>query len=446
VDQEKKKQLIIKICCIIAAVVLRIYVSNVENPIITYNIKRVPVEILNKENLKYSGLLLMEDNGYTVDLTIKGATSQVKKLTKDDFKVMVNLESLALKKGVNKILVSVEDYPNGVNVIQNQQMLISVHLDAYIEEEFKVSVSLEGNPKQGYYAHKTNISPDTIMVSGGEKEISLINKIVAEVKLEGANSDVDTEVRLKAVDSTGAELKKVVLYPDEIKVNIPVDKTKSVPIKVNSIGKLDENLHIKSVSSNIQEIKISGAEKELELIEYIETEKLDLQTIKDNENILLKIIIPKEITVIDGTEYVEVRVEVEEISNKDITRLITVSNLDEQFNTKIQYSTINLKIRGTESAMRELDYDNIKCIVDLQGLKEGIHIVPIYIEKPENIEIIQTDIESVKVELGKKEEPSDTANEKDAGGDNKDKDSDTIESNSDNIDEKVKEETEEKPQ
>lgn len=115
-DQEKKKQLIIKICCIIAAVVLRFYVSNVENPIITYNIKKVPVEILNEQKLKYNGLILMEENGYTVDLAIRGATSQVKKLTKDDFKVIADLDSLALKKGVNKILVSVEDYPNGVNV------------------------------------------------------------------------------------------------------------------------------------------------------------------------------------------------------------------------------------------------------------------------------------------------------------------------------------------
>ncbi len=434
-DQEKKKQLIIKICCIIAAVVLRIYVSNVENPIITYNIKRVPVQILNGEKLKYSGLILMEDNGYTVDLTIKGATSQVKKLTKDNFKVMVDLDSLALKKGVNKILVSVEEYPNGVNVIQNQQMLISINLDSYIEKQFKVSVSLEGNPKQGYYAHKTNISPDSIMVSGGEKEISLINKIVAEVKLEGAYSDVDTQAVLKAVDSTGAKLEKVTLYPDKIKINIPVDKTKLVPIKVNSKGEIGENLYLKSISSNIQEIKISGAEKDLELIEYIETENIDLQAIKDNENIMLKIVVPEGITLIDKTEYVQVKIEIEQIINKDITRLITVLNLHEQFEAKIQYSTINLRLRGTESSMKELDYNNIKCVVDLQGLKEGIHIVPILIEKPENIEVVQSDIESVKIEMEKKEESSDTAK----GKTDEENTTEKTDPNTDSVDEKVKE-------
>nr|WP_276575960.1 CdaR family protein [Oceanirhabdus seepicola] len=323
-------------------------------------------------------------------------------------------------------------------------MLISIHLDAYIEKEFKVSVSLEGDPKQGYYAHETNISPDSIVVSGGEKEISLINKIVAEVKFEGADSDVDTEVAVKAVDSTGSELEKVTLYPDKIKVNIPVDKTKLVPIKVISMGELDANLHLKSISSNIQEIKISGAENALELIEYIETEKVDLQAIKNNENILLKIVVPKGIVVIDGTDYVEVKVEIEEIINKDITRLITVSNLDEQFNTKIQYSTVNLKIRGIESAIKELDYDNIKCIVDLQGLKEGIHIVPISIEKPEKIEIVESDIDSVKIELEKKEEPSDIADENDVENDNQENNSeedatDTINSNTDSVDEKTEE-------
>ncbi|WBW98053.1 CdaR family protein [Oceanirhabdus sp. W0125-5] len=434
-DQEKKKQLIIKICCIIAAIVLRVYVSNVENPIITYNIKRVPVEILNEDKLKYSGLILVDENGYTVDLTIKGPTSQVKKLTKDDFKVMVDLDSLALKKGENKILVTVEDYPNGVNVIQNQQMLIPIHLDAYIEKEFKVSVSLKGNPKQGYYAHKTNKSPDSIVVSGAEKEISLIKMIVAEVQLEGADKDVNTEATVKAVDSTGAEIKKVGLYPDKIKVNIPVDKTKLVPIKVNTFGELEKNLHLKSISSNIQEIKISGNEKELELIEFIETEKIDLQSIKDNENISLKIVVPEGITVIDGTEYVEIKIEIEKIVDKDITRLITISNLDDQFNTQIQYRTINLKIRGIESVIKELDYDKIKCIVDLEGLKEGIHIVPIYIEKPENIEIVQSDIESVKIELEKKEELNDAANENDAESNNEENEVDTINTENNSSDE-----------
>lgn len=410
-DREKKKQLIIKICCVVAAIGLRFYVSNVENPIIRYTVRNVPVNVMNEERLKNSGLILKKEEAYTVDLTVKGATNQVKKLTPKDFKVTADLESLALKNGKNRILVSVEDYPNGVNVIENQQMLITIDLDDYIDKEFRVNVTLKGAAKEGYYAHETSIIPEVIKIAGGEEQIQTINKVIAEIDLKEASNDINKEIELKIIDATGEKIEGLTLFPNKIKVRVPINKTKSVPIIINSKGELDGAFKLKSTQQNVKTVKVSGDEADLKILEGIETEPLELKDITESQVKKLSIKVPKGITVIDGTKEVEVKIEIENIIEKSIINLLRQENLEEGLESNLQYSNVNITIKGVESILNDIDYRNIECIVDMTGLKEGTHVVPVTIKVPENVEVISSDVETVKVDIIKKQEEEESTDD-----------------------------------
>ena len=50
-DKEGKQQYIIKICCVIAAFALWLFITSTENPVTAYKIKSIPVQLLNTDIL-----------------------------------------------------------------------------------------------------------------------------------------------------------------------------------------------------------------------------------------------------------------------------------------------------------------------------------------------------------------------------------------------------------
>lgn len=408
-DRENKKKLIIKVCCVIAAIVLRFYVSNVENPIIRYEIKNVPVIIRNDEKLIKSGLILKEDGeNNTVNLTIKGPTNQVKKLSRIDFKVTADLEALALKEGKNRILVTVEDYPDGVNVIENQQMLITIDLDKYIEREFRIEVSFKGTTKEGYYEHEAVLVPEVIKIAGGSETLDKIDKVIVEVDRDGASNDINKEVDVIINDASAEPIEGLNLYPSKIKVIVPINRKKSVPVEVKLTGNLPENLKLKSMQNDTPTVKVSGDEADLKILEKIETMPLDLSKITGSKAINIDLKVPKGITVIGETKTVRVRLEIERIIEKNIINVIKEENLEEGYEANLQINTMNITVKGIESIINKIDYRNIDCFVDLNTFKEGTHIANVQVKAPEGVEVIEQDIETVKVEIIKKEEVENT--------------------------------------
>ena len=53
-DKERKEQLIIKICCVIAAFALWLFITGTENPLTSYKIQNIPVKLLNTDVLTRS--------------------------------------------------------------------------------------------------------------------------------------------------------------------------------------------------------------------------------------------------------------------------------------------------------------------------------------------------------------------------------------------------------
>lgn len=78
----KNKSLVAKLICLLLSFGLWLYISNVENPVRTYELKGVPVELINKESISKSNLAIVGEESFTVDLTLEGATSEITKAKK----------------------------------------------------------------------------------------------------------------------------------------------------------------------------------------------------------------------------------------------------------------------------------------------------------------------------------------------------------------------------
>ena len=93
-DKERKEQLIIKICCVIAAFALWLFITGTENPLTSYKLQNVPVKLLNTDVLTRANLVLVPGQDLTTSLNIKGANTSILLAKKaEDFTVVADLSA-----------------------------------------------------------------------------------------------------------------------------------------------------------------------------------------------------------------------------------------------------------------------------------------------------------------------------------------------------------------
>lgn len=82
-----RKDTTIKILSILSAVLLWLYVLNIENPTDTKLISNIKVSKVNVNLLKEHGLTVKDDRDYYVSVTIEGKTRQIDRISRNDFEV-----------------------------------------------------------------------------------------------------------------------------------------------------------------------------------------------------------------------------------------------------------------------------------------------------------------------------------------------------------------------
>ena len=204
-----------------------------------------------------------------------------------------------------------------------------------------------------------------------------------------------------------------------------IEKTKQVPIKIQTKGQLNSKLKLKTIKLNSNQVVITGEPKQLESITQIETEPLDLSAVtSDNPYVKLKLIIPQGIKLVKGEEVIDAQVVFETDvaeAEKTINLKIETRNLDSSLVAKLENYNVTLKVSGNKEVIDKLTTSDIECFADLQGLKEGEHSIPVNITLPEGVNKVSQSVENVKVNIEKEtstSKPENGDNGNTNGGDN----------------------------
>ena len=173
----------------------------------------------------------------------------------------MDLSEFVLKNGENKIAVNIESVPNTVKIKNSNGLAITVNTEAYATKEVPV---------------KSLIIVFTALLSSPSA--------TTFVTLFTKDSAPDTTIVIP-VDEDDNEIKGVQLSQKWAEATIQINQGKTVPIKINTTGILGKGLKLKSISSTITEIGITGSEAVLNSINEIETETINLSEITDSTNI-----------------------------------------------------------------------------------------------------------------------------------------------------------------
>lgn len=368
-NKDKKERIIIPIICLLMSIGLWFYVSNVENTIRKYDLNKVPVELLNVDSLEKSKLALTPNQEFYVNLKLEGS-NEIYKVKRDDFKITVDISEYALKKGENRMSVNIVESPANITIKNNNNLNIVISLEEISEKTMEVVSEILVAEKSGYFVSPIEINPGEVKIIGAESLVNRVNSLVIRGEVNDATEDLVASYPIMAVDSAGKEVEGVELESKYADVVIKVSKGKSIPVKINTIGDLPLDLKLKSIEGSRKTSEIIGPKELLDQIVELQTESIDLSQIKDNEEINVGIIVPDGVNILQGEEFITVKVNVIKMISKELEIKFTVNGLDESLKITHEKNTIKVKVTAFEDQIEAITTDNIKAELNVESFKE----------------------------------------------------------------------------
>ena len=372
-----KQKIIVQVVSLFISIGLWLYVTNTENPIRTVEVSKVPVQLLNANDLSKQGMALVPNQSIYVDLKVEGYSQDVYKLNKDNFSIKIDLAEYALKLGDNSIPITIVDTPSNVTVKNTSNLVVTVKIEEIIEKDFKVESRIDVAAKANYYVAQPQINPETVTVSGPKSLVSQVKGVVVLGQEDNVFEDIVKNYEVVAIGDSGYTVEGVKLSTERVQVIIKVNPGKSVPIKVGTIGNAGYNINIASMELSQNYVEITGPQYILDSISEIYTEAIDLSRITKNSNMKVDLIFP------DGIEkasisYVTVSIEVEEAKESqenEVTREFeveyTTSGLASDFNMTASSDKVKIVLKGSKNKLDSINIENIVASIDLSSITEA---------------------------------------------------------------------------
>ena len=367
-----KQKVIVQLVCILLSLGLWIYVTNIENPIKSYELNNVPVEILNSDSLKDTGLALAPNQNFYLKLKVEGITQDLFSIDKSDFKITVDLSEFVLKKGENKIAVNIKEAPSTVKIKNSSGLTITVNTEEYSTKEVPVKSEINVISKSSYYVATPVFSPETVVVSGPESLVNKVTKVIAEGEESNAVKTIVKDYIISAVDDNGNEVTGVQLSQKWVEATIEINEGKTVPIKINTTGTLPNGLRLKSISSDTTEIGITGPEEILNNVSEIGTEVIDLSGIKDSTTVEVALGIPDGISIHNGESSIKVNISIDKAQTKEFTISYSIVGTPAEGLTIIPDSDkVTITVSGYADVLNSLTEANFAAELDVSEYTEA---------------------------------------------------------------------------
>lgn len=351
------------VLAIIIAIVLWGYVAIEVNPTSTQVIRNVPIQFSNEDRLIESGYAVLSCDIDTVSVTYTGQRTGTKKLTADDFKVVVDLKGMT--EGINTTTIRVSG-PDGINIDTSSLQKVNVTVEKYKE-------------------NVVNITPKVVNISEGDNEPYIVSMSKQEVTICGAESLVNSVVRADAIldasivstnkkaiscqlvpiNKSGSEVEGVFLDKESVSITTLMLSRVTVPLKVNVI---DDDGAVTREVTYPETITVKGDTKALIAISEIVCSDLDVTNIYETTEVELLPIIPDGIEISSDSERLIATVTVANGMKKSFTFNqddILINNAPEEMKVELEEKSITISISGLASVISNLTEADFMLSADL---------------------------------------------------------------------------------
>lgn len=399
--EKNKKNYIIQVLCVFFSLILWVFVMYDENPIDKKLITAVPVKLKDLNKITKLNLIPSLDQNITCDVEVIGKRGIISSLYRSNIDLYLQIDNPVVGENTGNVVVN--DDGLAVDIIVNPDK-VKINLENIVSKSMPVNVQADGKLTENLLIKKIDISPREVYIKGAESQVEKVNKAVAFIKLNDVKESFSKWADIKFLDKEGIEVQQITATDSSSIINVQIENRKTVPIKYNFS---EENYTLSpDYTPSSDTVEIKGDSSIINKIEKIDTEVIDVESLKNRTILKSKLVIPQGIEAsINEIEIENTKVENSfkevEFTKDDINIIGTEdSNLNEELNKNIvlpqqikvrtEYleNLENEKYAKKENYLLELDYnkyDKEKNIIPLE-VKTNLEVVNIIVE-PDNVKV-----------------------------------------------------------
>ncbi|MCG8481700.1 MAG: CdaR family protein [Clostridia bacterium] len=397
----KKSNIMTKILSVVAAIALWMYVIGEVNPEIIQEIKNVEVKLVNMEKLTQTGLVLMGQDYYSVDIKVRGRRSDIINTTSENINAIADMRGFG--QGQNSIPVAV-NLPSNLELEDINPLQIKVTIDEIVNRAKPVEIEFEGKAADGYIHTTPIVSLPEISVSGPETFVESVDRIVTRVNLNNSKVDISQSLPFSIVDADNNEVLGVTTEETYIDVSVPILRIKNVPINVKTSGTPAEGYELVSIIHIPSKVDIMGATEVIEPVNSVTANDVSLEGLTETQDINLNVNLP------EGAQLAEInqpriKVFIEKIIEKELiydVNDLQIQGLREDLEIEfLENNTIKFVVKDIESSINRLSEEDISVMLDLNGIEEGEHSVRVTWQSDKEFKTVDIESGYVNINLTK---------------------------------------------
>jgi YbbR domain-containing protein len=357
----------------------------------------IPVEIrdLNEDMAAYGA------ENTRVRVEIRAPRSVWENLRAEDIHAYIDLSDAPTGTVEVPVQIGLGVSPASITNITPQAVEVTVERIA--EKEVAVTTRVEGTPALGYLVRETEIAPTVIRVRGPETQVSGVTEARIDISIEGRQSDLRSDYVPRLINENGNTVADLEIVPSSVTVHVAIAQwlnTRDVPVNPTLVGQPAFGYRIANIEIEPQLVTVWGRSDLLNTNATLQTEPIDYEGITQTLQTSVTLRLPAGLQLLTGRPDVTVTLTVEAIrSGLTLEITPTVKGLQPNLEADIEVDYIIVILSGPISAMEQLSEDDVKVVLDLNGLRPGDYSLIPQITVPNEITIENTFPEKVPVKI-----------------------------------------------
>lgn len=395
----RKSKIIISL---VVAIALWVYVVGEMDPQIKKTFRSVPIKYVNEQALAEKGMAVSSLGKDQMSVTLSGKRSLFTRTDSEDLSAEVDLSNAAV--GTNELSVEL-NVPSGLESTHQSVSKVVVKVERRISQKKQIRVSYLGNYASGEEPTTLSISPSSVTVSGAKslvRKVSYIRATVQKSRLSGKAASVTAS--LMPVDSSGYEVKDVVLSQKTVHIRTALYKTKSVKLNVSVKDSSDDSGN--RTYDAPDRVTIKGPQSKLADIDEIKSKPIDISDIHKDTTVKIEPILPDgvELASDSGNLTMTVNVKNGDYSKDFVFRGsdIEVNDLGSDYDAQILTDSVKVTVAGSSKQLSAVKKGDIHLSVGAGDLGEGTHEVQIEAELKKKYSELTLSPQTVSVKITKK--------------------------------------------
>lgn len=355
--------------------------------------QNVAVSVTGESTLKSRGYIVMDDLDSLISgvkLTVEVTQSNYSRVSGTSYNPHIDLTQVT-GEGENVLNVAFSSQLYGP-VVSCEPSSVKVNVERYITRRVPVVLETSGG-LPGYYLDSAKTDPTMLSVSGPQSLVSQVARAVASIDVsllsgERRSDRSSTQIRLQdaagnTVESDLIEITNQTVLTDTVVVETELVPMREVPLEVESLvtGEPAEGYELLEVTVSQESLLIAAADEVLDAITVLTTDQpLSIEGATQDVTGTVRLRRP---TGIENTVPYDVTVtaRIGEMTAQRTLRQVQVEvdGLDDSLRASLSREKQTVQLTGPYTFINGLSQSDVRLFVDVNGLGEGTHVVPVQI-------------------------------------------------------------------